>query len=68
MSLSVQFAGLFYYLLWPYPEKPAVALQPLLELVQEVIDRPAAINSTRMNTLAFIFVVFKVKQYKTVCG
>jgi hypothetical protein len=30
-------------------------LQPLLELVQEVIVRPAAMSSTRINTLAFIF-------------
>lgn len=41
--------------LCPYPTYPSVALQPLLELVQEVIAKPAATSSTRINTLAFIF-------------
>jgi hypothetical protein len=47
-----------------YPMKVEEALQPLREEVQDVTVKPATISSTRINTLVFIFVVFKVKQYK----
>jgi hypothetical protein len=43
------------------------ALQPFLEDLDEAQDVaaiPATISSTRINTFVFIFVVFKVKQYK----
>jgi len=42
-----------------YPTKSRVCLQPPFEDAQLVIARPAATNSTRINTFAFIFVVFK---------
>jgi hypothetical protein len=41
-----------------------VALHPLFDEVQEETVKPATTSSTRINTLVFIFVVFKVKQYK----
>jgi len=37
-----------------------VDLQPLLELVQEVIVSPAAISNTRISTLAFILWYLKL--------
>jgi len=49
------------FLNYLYPTKSRVCLQPPLEDAQLVIARPAATNSTRINTFAFIFVVFKIK-------